>query len=157
MVQSLCFITIMKTSFSPIRKWMGFSSYFLIAVPMKNLLPNKSGVMNVPYFAIPISYGLNSTQSVSWNLRVNATKIRNTPNTYALHAQCVFVPYNYNACTDDKKLLQFHLKEICKPHCSYLHCFVCFETSWVVLQYYIAVSLFVDSKTGFPPACRWVV
>lgn len=35
-----------------------------MAVPMKNLLPNKSGVMKVPYLAMPISYGLNSTQSV---------------------------------------------------------------------------------------------
>lgn len=31
---------------------------------MKNLLPNRSGVMKVPYLAMPISYGLNSTQSV---------------------------------------------------------------------------------------------
>lgn len=31
---------------------------------MKNLLPNKSGDMKVPYLAMPISYGLNSTQSV---------------------------------------------------------------------------------------------
>lgn len=49
----------------PIRKWRGFSSCFLTTFPLKNLLPKRSGVMKVPYLAIPISYGLNSTQSVS--------------------------------------------------------------------------------------------
>lgn len=58
-----------NASFSPMRKWSGFSSYFFTTVPMKNLLPNKSGVMKVPYFAIPISYGLNSTQSAGREMR----------------------------------------------------------------------------------------
>lgn len=54
-----------KENSVPIRKWRGFSSYFLTTLPLKNLLPKRSGVMKVPYLAIPISYGLNSTQSVS--------------------------------------------------------------------------------------------
>lgn len=49
----------------PIKKCKGFSSYFFTTFPIKNLLPNKSGVMKVPYFAMPISYGVNSTQSES--------------------------------------------------------------------------------------------
>lgn len=47
----------------PIKKCKGFSSYFFTTVPIKNLLPNKSGAIKVPYLAMPISYGLNSTQS----------------------------------------------------------------------------------------------
>ena len=31
--------------------------------PMKNLLPNSSESMKVPYFGMPISYGENSTHS----------------------------------------------------------------------------------------------
>lgn len=50
---------------SPIKKCKGFSSYFFTTVPIKNLLPNRSGAIKVPYFAMPISYGLNSTQSKS--------------------------------------------------------------------------------------------
>ena len=47
----------------PIKKCKGFSSYFFTTVPIKNLLPNKSGAIKVPYLAMPISNGLNSTQS----------------------------------------------------------------------------------------------
>lgn len=50
-----------------------------MAVPMKNLLPNKSGVMKVPYLAMPISYGLNSTQSVGADVVIhrNETAVKN--------------------------------------------------------------------------------
>jgi len=53
----------LSVTYSPIKKCKGFSLYFFTTVPIKNLLPNKSGDMKVPYFAMPISYGLNSTQS----------------------------------------------------------------------------------------------
>lgn len=53
----------LSVTYSPIKKCKGFSLYFFTTVPIKNLLPNKSGDIKVPYFAIPISYGLNSTQS----------------------------------------------------------------------------------------------
>ena len=47
----------------PCRKWSGCSSNCLHSLPMKNLLPNSSVGINVPYFAIPISKGENSTHS----------------------------------------------------------------------------------------------
>lgn len=53
-----------------------------MAVPMKNLLPNKSGVMKVPYFAMPISYGLNSTQSADSDIIISLTDAYNSPQKY---------------------------------------------------------------------------
>jgi hypothetical protein len=55
---------IIKNSYIlPWKKCSGDSSYFVISRPWKNLLPNNSGRINVPYFDMPIRKGLNSTHS----------------------------------------------------------------------------------------------
>lgn len=54
---------IVTNIYSPCRKCNGGSSNFFTRCPMKNLLPNNSGFIKVPYFGIPISKGLNSIHS----------------------------------------------------------------------------------------------
>ena len=48
----------------PSRKWMGGSLYERTSLPLKNLFPNCSVFTKVPYFAMPISQGVNSTHSM---------------------------------------------------------------------------------------------
>jgi hypothetical protein len=51
-------------------KCSGCSSYSVHNFPMKNLLPNNSVFINVPYFGIPISKGVNSTHSENNEIRI---------------------------------------------------------------------------------------